>query len=369
MWMVHSLGSEDLVAVLPMSGSVDDMLALLARLHASLSAPVDMIDRHVAIGVQCGVALAPEHGSRPNGLLSRARLAAQASRQSRPQGPVVALFTQDVEERQHLRNYVRENLSQAMAEDRITVFYQPIIDTASGQPTQAEALVRWLDPKRGYISPADFIPLAEETGQVVELGGYVLKQACCEAASWEPLLDHPAPTVAVNVSAAQLVDRILISQVDAALLVSGLPPERLALELTETALAVAGEGIPVLVALRARGITVKIDDFGTGYSSFSYLTRFPVDSVKIDKSFVDRVTHGADDAAITAAIISMAHALRLEVVAEGVESSNQAELLISQGCDSLQGYLFSRPLAPAAFREWLASKRQVVADHSGWVSI
>lgn len=347
-----SLGTEDLVVVLPIKTSVDDLMTLLARLHASLASPIDE-GRPMAIAVQCGVALAPEHGSRPNGLLSRARLAAQASRQSHPQGPVVALFTQDVEERQHLRNFVRENLPRALAENRISVFYQPIIDTKSGFPTQAEALVRWLDPKRGFISPADFIPLAEETGQVVELGGYVLKQACCEAASWVPQPGRAAPTVAINVSAAQLSDRILISQVEAALLVSGLPPERLALELTETALAVAGEGIPVLVALRERGITVKIDDFGTGYSSFSYLTRFPVDCVKIDKSFVDRVAHGADDAAITAAIISMAHALRLEVVAEGVELAEQAALLVAQGCDSLQGYLFSRPLSAEAFREWL----------------
>jgi predicted signal transduction protein with EAL and GGDEF domain len=355
-----SLGSEDLVVVLPMTGAAQEVLADLARLHASLASPLELLERHVSISVQLGVALAPEHGNRPNRLLSRARLAAQASRQARPQGPVVAVFSPEVEERQHLRNYVRENLPHAMSNDRITVMYQPIIDCETGRPSAAEALVRWNDPTRGYISPADFIPMAEETGQIVELGGYVLKQACCEAASWKGVVPGlRPPVVAVNVSASQLNDGILLAQVDAALLVSGLAPDRLALELTETALANGGDGIAVLNALRARGITVKIDDFGTGYSSFSYLTRFPVDCVKIDKSFVDRVTHSDDDAAITAAIIAMAHALRLEVVAEGVESSDQADILVAQGCDSLQGYLFSRPMQADAFREWLGNRQPV----------
>ena len=353
-----SLGSEDLVAILPLVDQDQDYKTVLARLHAVLVSPVDLIDRRVGVNIQFGVALAPEHGNRPNGLLSRARLAAQAARQSRPHGPVVAIFTPEVEERQHLRNFVHENLSQAIENNVLTVHYQPIIDTA-GITSAVEALVRWNDATRGPIGPADFIALAEETGQIVELGGYVMKQACCDAAGWVAPVGSVLPPVAVNVSASQLVDGILTAQVDAALLLSGLPPDRLSIELTESALANSRDAIPVLVGLRERGITIKIDDFGTGYSSFSYLTRFPVDCVKIDKSFVDRVAIGADDAAITTSIIAMAHALRLSVVAEGVESQEQADLLRAQGCDGLQGYLFARPMQADAFRSWLSTQHLV----------
>jgi EAL domain-containing protein (putative c-di-GMP-specific phosphodiesterase class I)/GGDEF domain-containing protein len=356
-----SLGSEDLVAILPLVDHDQDYKAVLARLHAVLVSPVDLIDRRVGVNVQFGVALAPEHGHRPNGLLSRARLAAQAARQSRPHGPVVAIFTSDVEERQHLRHFVHENLTQAIENNVLTVHYQPIID-ADGVTSAVEALVRWNDATRGPIGPSDFIALAEETGQIVELGGYVMKQACCDAAGWLAPVGSALPPVAVNVSASQLVDGILSAQVDAALLLSGLPASRLSLELTETALANSRDAIPVLVGLRERGITIKIDDFGTGYSSFSYLTRFPVDCVKIDKSFVDRVVLGADDAAITASIIAMAHALRLSVVAEGVESQEQADLLRAQGCDGLQGFLFARPMQAEAFRSWLSTQHLVVAS-------
>lgn len=348
-----SLGSEDLVAVLPIEGTDAELRSLLERLHAHLCPPMEVMERKTSIAIQFGVALAPEHGHRPNGLLSRARLAGRASRHQRPRGPLVAVFTEVVEERQQLRNFVQDNLSKALANNLITVHYQPIVDTASRAALTAEALVRWFDPIRGAIGPADFIPLAEETGQIVELGGYVLKQACCDAAEWRAAPGCDLPIVAVNISASQLLDNVLLAQVDAALLISGLPASRLSLELTETALASSTNGIGALMELRRKGVTIKVDDFGTGYSSFSYLTRFPVDCVKIDKSFVDRIADSPDDASITAAIISMAHALRLEVVAEGVESARQAELLTEQGCDALQGYLFSRPQSAADFRAWL----------------
>lgn len=350
-----SLGTEDLVVVLPLSESGQDFRVTLSKLHAVLVAPVQFQDRRVGASVQMGVALAPMHGIRPNGLLSRARLAAQAARHSRPHGPVVAVFTDEVEQRQQLRNFVHENLSHAIEQRVLTVSYQPIVD-AYDRPVAAEALVRWVDPVRGNISPADFIPLAEETGHIVELGGFVLKQACCDAVGWDSSNSPRPMKVAVNVSAAQLLDGTLTAQVSTALLLSGLPATRLSLELTESALADSQNAIPVLKALRDRGVTIKIDDFGTGYSSFSYLTRFPVDCVKIDKTFVDRITDSLDDASITQSIISMAHALRMSVIAEGVESQAQADLLRSQGCDRLQGYLFSRPIPADAFEIWLSGR-------------
>ena len=360
-----SLGSEDLIVVLPGGDGAASALPTVARLHAALADPVDLPEHRGSVAIQCGVALAPEHGGRPNALLSRARLAGQTARQSRPRGAVVALFTNEVEERQRLRNFVREQLPQALADNQISVHYQPVLDARTGLVQSAEALVRWRDPVRGFISPAEFIPLAEETGQVVELGSYVLQQACCEAAGWLADARGHVPDIAVNVSAAQLLGGVLVSQVDAALLLSGLPPHRLAVELTETDLATATDSLSTLQAIRERGVRVKIDDFGTGYSSFGYLTRFPVDCVKIDKSFVDRIVIGESDAAITAAIIAMAHTLKIDVIAEGVEQREQADVLTSQGCDGLQGYLFSKPLAALDFQSWLADRHMAELANMG----
>jgi EAL domain-containing protein (putative c-di-GMP-specific phosphodiesterase class I)/GGDEF domain-containing protein len=350
-----SLGSEDLVAIVPLPDNEAEIQTTLANLHAQLSRPVELADRAISVTVQLGVALAPDHGVRANGLLSRARLAAQAARQQRPYSTPVAVFEQSVEQRQQMRTFVYEHLGRAIKESHIEVFYQPIVNGQSGAVTGAEALVRWIDPERGLITPNQFIPLAEETGQIVQLGGHVLQRACCEAAEW-PTINGLELSVSVNVSAAQIVGGTILTQVEAALLMSGLDPSRLALELTESTLATHGDVVAVLQAIRAKGIRVEIDDFGTGYSSFSYLTRFPVDTVKIDKSFVDRIASGADDAAITQAIITMAHSLRLTVIAEGIEHEDQAAVLRSQGCDEFQGWLFHKAVAPAEFIAWLATQ-------------
>lgn len=353
--MAGSLGSEDIAAVIPLPAEESEIHPILAELHAQLSRPVDLIDRMIGVTIQFGVALAPDHGVRANGLLSRARLAAQSARQQRPHGPSIAVFEVSVEQRQHLRTFVHAQLGAALANEHLVVHYQPIVSAQTGAAVGAEALVRWVDPERGLISPADFISLAEETGQIVELGGYVLQRACCDAAAWPLNREGVEPTVSVNVSAAQVVGGTILSQVEAALLVSGLRPDRLALELTESTLASHADVVAVLQALRSKGIRVEIDDFGTGYSSFSYLTRFPVDCVKIDKSFVDRVASQGDDAAITQAIITMAHSLRLSVIAEGVEDDDQASVLTAQGCDQFQGWLYARAMPAAEFGEWMTA--------------
>lgn len=342
-----SLGSEDIVGIFPIDEGIV-ITELLEDFHRQLVRPVDLIERTVAVNVQLGVAVAPDDGIRANGLLSRARLAAQTARQSRPYGAPIAMFEQAVEDSQQLRIFVHERLGRAVDAGHIEVLFQPKVDSWTHAAIGAEALVRWTDPARGPISPAVFIPYAEETGHIIELGGHVLTRACCDAAAW-PVVNGQRTKLSVNVSASQFTDGILIAQVEAALLVSGLAPDQLALELTESALARTAEVTPVLTDLRARGITIEIDDFGTGYSSFGYLTRFPVDCVKIDKSFVDRVAMSPDDAAITQAIITMAHSLRLSVVAEGVETEEQAAVLRDQGCDSLQGWLFAKAMSQSDF--------------------
>jgi EAL domain-containing protein (putative c-di-GMP-specific phosphodiesterase class I)/GGDEF domain-containing protein len=356
-----SLGSEDIVAIVPLPTDETEIHATLTSLHSQLARPVDLVDRTINVTVQLGVALAPDHGVRANGLLSRARLAAQAARQQRPYSDPVSVFEASVERRQQMRTFVYEHLGRAIEESHIEVFYQPIVNAHTSVVSGAEALVRWIDPERGLITPNQFIPLAEETGQIVQLGGHVLQRACCEAAAW-PRVNGTELSVSVNVSAAQIAGGTILTQIEAALLMSGLNPSRLALELTESTLAIHGDVVSVLQAIRAKGIRVEIDDFGTGYSSFSYLTRFPVDAVKIDKSFVDRIASGADDAAITQAIITMAHSLRLSVIAEGIEHEDQAAVLRRQGCDEFQGWLFHKAVAPDEFNAWLATQLLRVAQ-------
>jgi EAL domain-containing protein (putative c-di-GMP-specific phosphodiesterase class I)/tetratricopeptide (TPR) repeat protein len=350
-----SLGSDDIVGVIPIHDGTD-LDRLLSAWHLQLSRPIDLVDRVVSASVQLGVAIAPEHGIRANALLSRARLAAQAARQERPYSKSIAVFETAVEERQQLRSFVHEHLGTAIETEQIKVYFQPLVDAASGLTIGAEALVRWTDPERGAIPPSVFVPLAEETGHIVQLGGHVLTRACCEAAAWPSSPGIAELVVSVNVSAAQIAGGTVLEQVDAALLISGLPPHRLAIELTESTLARGTEVVSVLQTLRARGIMVEIDDFGTGYSSFGYLTRFPVDCVKIDKSFIDRIALSDDDAAITQAIITMAHSLRLTVVAEGVETEAQAEVLLAQGCDTFQGWLYAKALSADDFVGWLAAR-------------
>jgi EAL domain-containing protein (putative c-di-GMP-specific phosphodiesterase class I)/GGDEF domain-containing protein len=349
-----ALGSDDLVAVIPIPHDTADLSLTLNDLHAQLSRPIDVVDRSISVTVQLGVAVAPDHGIRGNALLSRARLAAQAARRERPHTTPVAVFEASVEHRQQLRTFVHERLDIAMAKEHLALYYQPIVNAATGKVTGAEALVRWFDPEKGLITPNQFIPLAEETGQIVQLGGYVLQRACREAASWSAHHGRDL-SISVNVSAAQIVGGTILNQVENALMTSGLRPDRLALELTESTLATHGDAINVLQTLRDKGIRVEIDDFGTGYSSFSYLTRFPVDTVKIDKSFVDRIATGVDDAAITKAIISMAHSLRLTVIAEGIEHEDQAFVLREQGCDEFQGWLYQKALPASDFVSWLRS--------------
>ena len=348
-----SLGSEDVVAVIPVQEDPEAFHRSLIALHHALSEPMDLIDVRAVASVQFGVAIAPGHGIRPNALLSRARLAAQAARSNRPSGPVVAYFEESVEARQMMRTFVRERLASAIEAGDVDVHFQPVVDMATGEVTSAEALVRWTDVERGPISPGLFIPLAEETELIVELGGFVLRRACLDAVSWPVGRSGLPLLVSVNVSAAQLVGGVLVEQVDEALALSGLPAHRLAVELTETTLARSDQASSTLSRLRERGVKVEIDDFGTGYSSFSYLTNFPVDAVKIDKSFVDRIASNVDDAAITQAIIQMAHSLRLTVIAEGIEMPGQVEVLRQQGCDALQGYLFAKPMSTADLATWL----------------
>jgi EAL domain-containing protein (putative c-di-GMP-specific phosphodiesterase class I)/tetratricopeptide (TPR) repeat protein len=343
-----SLGTEDLVAIIP--GDLDpSMVALLQQLNDQLTLPMVFGGRTLTVTIQLGVAAGPAHGLRANPLLSRARLTARAARRSRPVGPVVAIFDPLVEERLRIRAFVAEELPRALDTELIEVHYQPIVAVQTGRIVGAEALARWSHPERGVMAPSLFVPLAEETGHVAQLGEYVLEHACREAMSWPTRL-----AVSVNVSPLQLSDGLILQQIDEALNSSGLEPSRLCVELTESVLTDAVLARGVLTELRERGVTVRIDDFGCGYSSLGYLSSFPVDGLKVDRTFVERVHENANEAAITQAIATMAHAMNLDVVAEGLEHPEQLAVLRKQGYDSYQGWHCAPALAPHRFRALLA---------------
>ena len=244
-----------------------------------------------------------------------------------------------VADRLRLENALRR----ALERDEIAVFYQPVVDSADGRISGVEALVRWRHPERGIVSPAEFITVAEDTGLILQLGERVLRMACAQARAW--LDDGRRIRMAVNLSGKQLQQADLPDIVTAALNDSGLPPELLTLEITESILMErAHEPVAMLQRLRSLGVHVAIDDFGTGYSSLAYLKRFPIDYLKVDRSFVQDLPEDPDAVAIVTGIIALAHSLRLRVIAEGVETEAQRNLLRDIGCDYQQGYHFSRPL-------------------------
>jgi EAL domain-containing protein (putative c-di-GMP-specific phosphodiesterase class I) len=230
-----------------------------------------------------------------------------------------------------------------------SLVYQPQINLASNELVAMEALLRWHNAERGPVPPSEFIPLAEEMGLIVPLGEWVLREACHEAARW------PDPVkVAVNLSPVQFRNRALVTTVTQALAAARLAPHRLELEITEAVLLQDDEAVVTMLhQLRALGVRISMDDFGTGYSSLAYLKRFPVDTIKIDRSFIQGIPGDSDDSTLTQAIIAMAHSLRLRTVAEGVETAEQAEFLRLNHCDEIQGYYFSRPLPYAQLVEKL----------------
>lgn len=258
-------------------------------------------------------------------------------------GPTRFRVTQGPRAQSIARRRLEADLRRALERDAVSLQYQRRVALGSGEARGAEALLRWSDRRRGLVSPAQFIPVAERSSLIVELGGWALRRACAEAAGWPDL------QVSVNVSARQLVGGALLDQVAAALDESGLPPERLEIELTESLLIEVGtETLLVLSAIRDLGIGLSLDDFGTGYASLAVLKRLPLTAMKLDRSLTRDLPGDREDAAIVRAVVETGHALGLLVVAEGIETEEQRAFLSGIGCDEGQGYLFGHPLPPAA---------------------
>lgn len=321
--------------------------ALVAeKLLAAMEPPVLIDGRDLKVGAAIGVAVYPDDGGDVKTLL---RLADIAMYRAKLAGPdIFTFYSEDMNQRAAQRLALENGLRRALAHDELKLYYQPKVDIASGRIVGAEALVRWQDPERGMISPGEFIPIAEETGLIVQIGNWVLETACRQARTWQ---DAGLPTLhlAVNLSARDF-SAGLPGRVQALLERTGISPQWLELEITEGMLMNQTESvIRMMHEVAALGVPLSLDDFGTGYSSLSYLKRFPIRTLKIDRSFVINIPEDANDCAISGAIIGLAKQLGLNVIAEGVESVEQWDFLASAGCDEIQGYLFSPPVPAEKF--------------------
>ena len=349
---VARLGGDEFAILLQQPRDADAALRVVDKLLASLSQPVVLDGQALTVRASVGVAFYPEHGDSADQLMRHADLAMYQAKQEASLGYCVYEPRLDLAAQSRLT--LEQDLREALARGELMLHYQPQVTLARGTLTGVEALLRWNHPQQGLVSPARFIPLAEETGLILEIGNWVLTEAARQLAQWRAA-GLVIPKVSVNVSPLQLkVD--LLSQVERALRETGLVPADLEIEITETAITADGPLVLELLSkLRALGVGVAVDDFGVGFSSLAMLRRLPVSTLKIDRCFVQEIARNSQDATITRAIIDLGHGLDLRLVAEGVEHTDQRRILSGLGCQEAQGYLFSPPLAADALVDWLAS--------------
>jgi len=332
------LGGDEFAIIQTNIKTPEDCETVAARLVSVLAEPFFIDGHHINIGLSVGIALAPSDGEDAETVFKAADIALYKAK-SEGRGRFRFFETgmdKALQERREMENALRS----AIQAEEFELHYQPQVNVDGGAIVGYEALLRWRHPKLGLIPPADFIPLAEETTIIKEIGRWVLKRACSDAVSWrEPT------SVAVNVSAVQISSPTIVADVERALKDSGLAPIRLEIEITESALlGNIQSAIRTLLELKELGVRISMDDFGTGYSSLSYLHQFPIDKVKIDRSFVSRIEDDADARAIIRAVVSLSRSLGKQTTAEGVESYKQAELLRHEGCTQMQGYLIGKPM-------------------------
>jgi diguanylate cyclase (GGDEF)-like protein len=330
----------------------EDAAKIARRIHDAVETPFQVDGRELYLSLSIGIAGFPGDADEPEALLKCAETAAFSAKQLGPNG--IQFFSPALNARAFERLTFESQLRHALERGELHVYYQPRIAIQTGRIVGAEALLRWRHPELGLVSPAQFIPIAEETGLIVPIGDWVLDSACAQAKRWQKL-GLASLGVSVNLSPVQFRGSDLHASVVRALQRSGLDPRWLELELTESSLMQNTEVVAATLArLRDIGVTLSIDDFGTGYSSLSYLRRFPIDAIKIDRSFLRDVAADADGAAIVTAIILMAKSLRLRIVAEGVENEPQLSFLKIMQCDEAQGFLYSPPVPAPELEAMLA---------------
>jgi diguanylate cyclase (GGDEF)-like protein len=352
---VARLGGDEFAIVQSGIKSRDDVTDLLTRVFDAIRTPYECLGHQLATDASIGIALVPEHGVDLDQILKNADLAMYAAKSAGRR--TYRFFEPDMDAKVRARRQMETDLRQAMMNGGLEVHYQPCISLKDDRITGCEALVRWRHPERGFVSPAEFIPIAEDTGLINELGEWVLATACTEAATWPSDI-----SLAVNVSPVQFKSGTLALKIAAALAASGLPASRLELEITEAVLIRDDEtALAILHQLRGIGVRIALDDFGTGYSSLSYLQRFPFDKIKIDRCFVNDIAEPGGSSSIVQAVVNIAAARHMTTTAEGVETEQQQQLLRALGCSEMQGYLFSAAKPARQLKELFASHRKDTA--------
>jgi diguanylate cyclase (GGDEF)-like protein/PAS domain S-box-containing protein len=348
---VSRQGGDEFVVLLPQAEHPEDAATIASRLLRAVAEAhsIDQRDLHVTTSI--GVSVYPDDGQDAETLIKNADTAMYQAKENGRQS--FQFFKPAMNARAVERQSIEESLRRAMERQEFALHYQPKISLTTGAITGAEALIRWTHPTRGPISPAQFIPIAEDSGLILSIGNWVLRQACAQARAWVDA-GLPSVTMAVNVSAIEFRATGFLEGLFMILSETGLDPKSLELELTETVLMKHAESTAaILQILRQRGIRVAVDDFGTGYSSLSYLRKLPIDALKIDQSFVRQISTGGDDLAIVSAVINMARSLKLRVIAEGVETQTEVDFLQLHRCDEAQGYYFAKPMPPGQFASLL----------------
>ncbi|MHC2293902.1 putative signal transduction protein with EAL and GGDEF domain [Bradyrhizobium barranii subsp. barranii] len=338
------LGGDEFAVILAADVSPNEASACATLLIDMLKAPYDLDGQEMVIGASIGIALSPGDGTTSEELMRNADMALYRAKSDG--GGVHHFFEREMDLQAQKRRDMELDLRRAFANGEFELHYQPLVSIASDRISGFESLLRWRHPDKGMISPAEFIPVAEDIGLITQLGEWVLREACAEAVKWPVDVK-----VAVNLSPAQFRSRNLVQVVISALAQSGLSPKRLELEITESIfLAETDANLAILHQLRELGVSISMDDFGTGYSSLSYLRSFPFDKIKIDRSFVKDLAQRPDCVAIVRAISGLGRSLNITTTAEGVETEDQLDWLRAEGCNEVQGFLFSaaRPAAEIA---------------------
>ena len=344
---VGRYGGDEFVMIVPNIGERFSASYLAEKLLYAFSDPFPLPERELYCSPSIGIAFYPDDADSADGLIRCADLAMYHTKRSAPQR--FSLYTPEMRQQSIQRLDLEHDLRHAIEGRQFVLHYQPKFDFETGRVAGAEALIRWPHPTLGLVPPGDFIPVAEDTGQIAQIGEWTLREACRQAQEWRRegiCLD----VMAVNLSPRQFHDSGLVRLVRQILDETGLPPEHLELELTEGAMMVdTGRAVETLRRLKALGVRLAIDDFGTGYSSLAYLKRFPIDTLKIDRTFVRDIASNATDTAIIDTIIGLAGSLGFSVIAEGVETAEQALILMERNCRYSQGFLFSKAVAPVEF--------------------
>jgi diguanylate cyclase (GGDEF)-like protein/PAS domain S-box-containing protein len=354
---VVRLGGDEFVILLIDQADTLETASVIDKIRAAISEPIPIEGRLLHVTSSIGLATFPEDGADAETLLMNADVAMYRAKEKGRDN--VQFYAAEMNVAAHERRVLQEGLRTGLERNEFALVYQPQVDLRSGSIFAVEALLRWNHPEFGVVSPTKFIPIAEESGLIVQLGDWVLREACRQNKAWQNA-GMPPVTVCVNVSARQFRDKRLVKRVTKALKKSGLDAKYLELELTESLLMQdMPQAIATMQELQAVGVQFAIDDFGIGYSSLSALKNFPVARLKLDQTFVRNLPHDANDRSIATAVISLGQKLNMKVIAEGVESAEQLNFLKDHNCDEIQGYLFSQPISPDAFATMMRKQNSV----------